>query len=358
MTLASLARRCSRFAEIVRHKARVARIPHRGPKLSWEPMPDGPIARVEPSCVRLGERLHVIGGYHTVEQVAPFIDVFDLVACRWAGRRELPPSIPQTHCGVVGEGDRHIHFVAGQVGARCAPATNECRSLDVVTGAWTPLPPLPEPRYAPVTQLWRGRLHVLGGSKPDRCTPAAEHWSLAVRDGRALEPAWRAEPEIPLGGPHRASAVADDTLFVLGSLHFDRPRIPGDPLFSCDWGARPEAIFGHCFALDHGAARWRAIAGLPIAVSHTEYSTFAENGKIVVLGGVMPGMLYCDLVQAYDIATDRWSVAGRLPSPNKGFAHARHDGWLHVCAGQANAGPLDLTFGPILASGARARFTI
>ena len=58
-------------------------------------------------------------------------------------------------------------------------------------------------RYAPATQLWRGRLHVMGGSKENRHTPALEHWSLAVKDGKALETEWRSEIPIPRGGPHR-----------------------------------------------------------------------------------------------------------------------------------------------------------
>lgn len=58
-------------------------------------------------------------------------------------------------------------------------------------------------RYAPATQLWRGRLHVMGGSKEDRHEPALEHWSIAVKDGKALESEWRPEIPIPRGGPHR-----------------------------------------------------------------------------------------------------------------------------------------------------------
>lgn len=58
-------------------------------------------------------------------------------------------------------------------------------------------------RYAPATQLWRGRLHVMGGSKENRHTPALEHWSIAVKDGKVLEKEWRTEIPIPRGGPHR-----------------------------------------------------------------------------------------------------------------------------------------------------------
>lgn len=58
-------------------------------------------------------------------------------------------------------------------------------------------------RYAPATQLWRGRLHVMGGSKENRHTPGVDHWSIAVKDGKALEKKWRKEVPIPRGGPHR-----------------------------------------------------------------------------------------------------------------------------------------------------------
>ena len=44
---------------------------------------------------------------------------------------------------------------------------------------------------------------MMGGSKEDRHEPGLEHWSLAVKDGKALEREWRSEIPIPRGGPHR-----------------------------------------------------------------------------------------------------------------------------------------------------------
>lgn len=43
----------------------------------------------------------------------------------------------------------------------------------------------------------------MGGSQENRHTPALEHWSIAVRNGKAVENEWRSEIPIPRGGPHR-----------------------------------------------------------------------------------------------------------------------------------------------------------
>lgn len=44
---------------------------------------------------------------------------------------------------------------------------------------------------------------MMGGGKENRHTPALEHWSIGVKDGKVLEKEWRTEVPIPRGGPHR-----------------------------------------------------------------------------------------------------------------------------------------------------------
>lgn len=88
-------------------------------------------------------------------------------------------------------------------------------------------------RYAPATQLWRGRLHVMGGSKEDRHEPATEHWSLGVKDGRALESEWRPEMPIPRGGPHRSIALPPHYLQITPRLFSDSIRLLQEASRSC-----------------------------------------------------------------------------------------------------------------------------
>lgn len=43
----------------------------------------------------------------------------------------------------------------------------------------------------------------MGGSKENRHTPGLDHWSIAVKNGKAIEKEWREEVPVPRGGPHR-----------------------------------------------------------------------------------------------------------------------------------------------------------
>lgn len=191
------------------------------------------------------------------------VDVYNFTSNTWGGRLETPKEMAHSHLGVASDG-RFIYVISGQYGPQCSGPVSHSFMLDTATKKWKKMPPLPAPRYvnkrtmflsrcvlsnlffymlscfmqtwpliqvfyfviyyvpltvwwsglclnfifflyryAPATQIWRGRLHVMGGSKGNRHTPGVEHWSIAVRDGKVLEKEWRTEVPIPRGGPHR-----------------------------------------------------------------------------------------------------------------------------------------------------------
>jgi N-acetylneuraminic acid mutarotase len=209
-----------------------------------------------------------------------------------------------------------------------------------------------------MTHFWKGRIHVLAGSKEDRVTPAFVHWSLGVKDGKAIDNQWREEPPIPRGGPHRCSAVIGDELFVLGGQEGDRPPIPGDPHCGCDWKAPDETFYGDSFVLKHGGKHWRRIADMPIPATHTEFSTVVLDKSIVILGGFIGKKMITNLIQVYDTTTNTWKIIGKLPTRNKGCVAAYYQGWLYVIAGQKQAGKVNPSYGNVLKSGWRARFPL
>ncbi|RLN03813.1 hypothetical protein C2845_PM13G01930 [Panicum miliaceum] len=210
------------------------------PRWDWEEMPAAPVPRLDGAAVQIGDLLYVFAGYGSLDHV------------------RNPPQ------------------------------------FDTETKEWSELPPLPLPRYAPATQLWRGRLHVMGGGKEDRHEHGLEHWSLAVKDGKALEDEWQAEVPIPRGGPHRACVVANDELFVIGGQEGDFMAKPGSPIFKCVRRhelrsyrfrmALLQVVYGDVYMLDDGA-KWKQVSPMPKPDSHIEFAWVVVNNSIVVVGG-------------------------------------------------------------------------
>lgn len=205
--------------------------------------------RLDGAAVQIGSSLYVFAGYGTINEVTPcrdstraqvdkthhrlqvhtHVDIYNVKNNTWEEQIWMPQHMAQSHLGMASDG-RYIYVVTGQFGPQCRGATSASFVLDSHTRTWTELPPLPAPRqrpspnpvdlgavsvhganlavglanrYAPAAQHWKGRLHVVGGSKENRHEPAVDHWSLAVLNGVALEQDWHREVPIPRGGPHR-----------------------------------------------------------------------------------------------------------------------------------------------------------
>lgn len=331
------------------------RLGRKSPELLWKACTRCDLGRTEAAGEKIGHECFVIGGYHTIDCVLNVVDVFDLDKRRWTERFAMPSNMPQTHLGVASDDSRYLYIVGGQFGPQCSPAVASGFVLDTQTRTWGSLPPLPEPRYSLTTQLWRGRLHALSGSKPDRSTPACNHWSLAVEKGRALEGQWREEVPIPRGGPHRASAVFSDRLYVFGGEEGDVVPVRGDPNYTCDWNTPVEKSYGDSFVLESEGRHWTRIAPMPHARAHTEHSIVKIGPCAVIIGGTAERYTYADLIQVYDTGTDRWRTAGQLPYAMKTCA-VYHEGWLFTVTGQRSRSREDARPGEVLRSMWRAKF--
>lgn len=325
------------------------------PELIWQACARCPRLRVEAGAAIIGHRLYLIGGYQTMDSVLNVFDVFDFRKGRWTAPFDTPPGMAQTHIGVATDDTRFIYVAGGQFGAQCSPGTADCHVLDTTNRTWATLPALPEPRYAPVLRLWRGRLHAVGGTGTDRATPAAAHWSIGISEGSALEKQWREEVPIPLPGTHRASAVIGDALYVFGGHGGDVKPVPGDPSFTCDWTTINEETIHESFMLQHGASQWKQLAPMPVPLGHTDHAAFHVGPCAIVVGGVKSHYEYSDLIQLYHTRTDQWKTVGRLPYAMKTTA-VYHHGWLYAFTGQRTRAPDDPTPGSVLNSVWRAKF--
>ncbi|VFQ80038.1 unnamed protein product [Cuscuta campestris] len=311
------------------------------PSLDWEQMPSAPVPRLDGYSVQIENKLYVFSGYETLDHVHSHVDVYDFLNDTWVDRFDTPKDMAHSHLGIASDG-RYVYVITGQYGPQCRAPVSHSFVLDTKTKKWEPFPPLPFPRYAPATQLWRGRLHVMGGSKENRHTPAIDHWSIAVKDGKALEKEWVTEKPIPRGGPHRACVVVDDRLYLIGGQEGDFMAKPGSPIYKCS--RRFEVVYGDVYMLD-SAMKWKVLHPMPKQNSHIECSWVLVNNSIVIVGGttekhpLTKRMMLVGEIFQFNLNTLKWSVIGRLPYRVKTTQAGYWNGWLYFTSGQRDRGP-------------------
>lgn len=301
------------------------------PKLKWEECAPCPDKRTEAGGAKIESQFFVIGGYQTLDQVLSTVDVFDLESKRWVDRIAMPADVPQTHAGVACDGEQFIYLAGGQLGPQCRPSVSDCFMLDVRARSWSRFPSLPEPRYAPAMRLWHGRLHVISGAKPDRWTSAFDHWSIGVSGGRPMENHWREEDPIPKGGPHRASAICDDALCILGGQDGDQRPFPQDVSYRCNSATPLETLYGEAFIKRVETDQWKSISAMPHPQTHCEGIAIGQYALIV--GGNEGRHRLANLIQLYDVRANSWRSVARLPYRMK-TTSVYHEGWLFLVTGQ------------------------
>ncbi|KAK7311366.1 hypothetical protein RJT34_09468 [Clitoria ternatea] len=312
------------------------------PQWHWEQMPSAPVPRLDGYSVQINDMFYVFAGYANLDHVHSHVDVFNFSSNTWVDTIQMPKYMANSHLGVATDG-RFIYIVTGQYGPQCRGPTSAAYSLDTVTKEWKQMPPLPFPRYAPATQLWKGRLHVMGGSKENRHTPGVEHWSLAVKDGQALEKEWRDEVPIPRGGPHRACIAIGDRLYVIGGQEGDFMAKPGSPIFKCS--RRFEVVYGDVYMLDGIENKWTVLPPMPKPNSHIECAWVLVNNSIIITGGttekhpLTKRMMLVGEVFQFQLDSMTWSVIGKLPYRVKTTLAGFWDGWLYFTSGQRDRGP-------------------
>ena len=202
-----------------------------------------------------------------------------------------------------------IRFVFGGFAGTFAgprpPETSEVWRWSAADSQWNPGPPLPTPSAAFAWALVGTELHVAGGLAPDGQSDSPAHlvWDLAG------DAAWTALP--PLSDPrnHGGGAASGGLFYAIAGRH-QWNEISGD-VFDVD-------------AFDPVAGTWTSRAAIPTARSEIAAATWAmPDGRILVVGGSVAGVLPSSDVFIYDPAADAWSTLPPLPARRKGAVAAR-----------------------------------
>ena len=206
------------------------------------------------------------------------------VAGSWSVGTPLPGRL-QEHHGALYRGQI---YVAGGI-----DSTNETTKvayrMDLRRNTWERIADLPEPRHHMPLVVLNDTLYAIGGFDGLRFTPKATLWIY-----RADRNSW--EERAPLPAPRGATAagVVAGKIVVVGGYGLQR------------------ALFDTTLVYDPGSNAWSTRAPIPTKRDHLEAQVV--NDVLYAIGGrpISPGNNY-DVVEAYDLAHDRWTTKASMP---------------------------------------------
>jgi hypothetical protein len=279
-----------------------AGLPRAAPDLSWSEAAPCPLARFEASGAVVGDELWVMGGFVSADlQVTKRVDVYRPATDTWRAGPLLPGA--ETHVGAVTVGDGDVVVVGGFDGQFLGtrpPVTAEVWRWSAADAQWTAGPALPAAQAAFAWALLGTALHVAGGLGPDGNTDTSVHlvWDLAGA------PAWSSAPPLPLGRNHGGGAAAGGLFYAIAGRH--------------DWNESAGDV-ADVDTFDPATGAWTGRAPIPGARSEIGAGTsLLSDGRILVVGGSLPGIRPSANVLVYDPATGAWSAFPPLPAPRKG----------------------------------------
>ncbi len=167
--------------------------------------------------------------------------------------------------------------------------------LDIGSGQWTRLPPLPRALNHVALSAAGGMLYAFGGHTD------------SLREGEATADAWRFDPKarrweaiapLPTARGAAAATVVDGRIYVVG-------------------GKRGQSSLATNESYDPRADEWRRHADMPTRRDHLGAVAFGR--RIYAAGGRKEDEESLRTLEVYDPVTDAWRSAADLPEPKAGF---------------------------------------
>jgi N-acetylneuraminic acid mutarotase len=275
-----------------------------GAPFTWTAASACPLPRFEALGVVVDGELWVMGGFLSTKlDVTKRIDIYDPKSDAWRVGPDLPGA--ETHAGVVNVQGGFM-LVGGFLGNVLDRVTTAgVWRWNTASATWSAGPDLPSARAAVAAALTGTELHAAGGLAADGNSDSAEHVVLDL----AGSGGWTSAAALPIPRNHGGGAASGGLFFAVAGRH-GWDEVEGDSA-ALD-------------AFDPVTGGWQERAALPLARSEIGASTLAmDDGRILVVGGSIPGKHPSDDVLVYDPKHDTWSALPPLPEPRKGAVAAR-----------------------------------
>jgi N-acetylneuraminic acid mutarotase len=167
----------------------------------WRGLAPLPAPRAAAGAAVAGGRLYVVGGVRSPGTLARVAFAFDLRKQLW-GTIEGPT--PREHLAAASLGGK-VYAVAGRLGGI---DTNQTR-VEVLSGSWRPVTPLPEARGGTGAAAVAGRLVSVGGEAPSGTIASVYAYTPSSKR-------WQRLPDLPTPRHGLAVVAIGKRVFVIG----------------------------------------------------------------------------------------------------------------------------------------------
>jgi N-acetylneuraminic acid mutarotase len=303
----------------------------------WEkPAASFPEASEEVYGIGANGKLYVFGGLGPQWTPKALVYEYDPATAQWAKKANMPLA---SHHVALAELNGKIYVLGGFVKPAKGPSAwvpiDNAWEYDPENDSWKALAPLPTKRGSPVAAVVGGNIYVIGGasthpgSKEAAVHPARPHRSVDTNE--MYDPAtntWQTRQTMPTARNHAYVGVVNSKIYVIGG--------------------RVGAAFitrasntGIVEEYDPATDQWGPLkAAMPNPRSAGAWGTY--KGKIYVAGGeersTGPWQRTFRAVEAYDPATNRWSILPDMTYPRHGLAGDIVNGKFHLVSGDVASG--------------------
>lgn len=204
-------------------------------------------------------------------------------------------------------------------------------AYDSAGNSWTQKKPMPIPAHHIMVVESKGKIYVFGGfvqpPNEDAWLPVDNAWEYTPGTD-----SWKALAPMPTKRGAGGAVEVDGKIYVIGGANV--PAGASNPAIHF---ARPHVTLGTVEEYDPATNAWRTRTAMPTARNH--FVVGAVNKKIYVAGGRTGAALITrssntDILEEYDIATDRWALKAPMPTSRSGTAGGFFKGRLYVAGGE------------------------
>lgn len=285
--------------------------------------------------IAAGGKLYVLGGLGPGWTAKGLVYEYDPAIDQWTKKKNMP--LLTHHIGIT-ELNGKIYVMGGFVKPQKGPTAwqpvDNAWEYDPANDTWKALAPLPSKRGSPNAVVHDGKIYVIGGagnfpgSKDTSIHPARPH--RAVGTNEVYDPAtntWETRSPMPTARNHAAAGMVNNKIYVIGG------RV-GNGFITRASNTDIVEVY------DPAPDQWGALlAPMPTPRSAVAWGVY--RGKIYVVGGEVRNSTMSATyrsVEAYDPATNRWTILLPMEFSRHGSAADFIGNRLHVVSGNVQSG--------------------